>query len=161
MCGAHVNPDTLGDMERAELQRVIGRNAQRNCGAATRHCIGEQPVQLDSRDASDPLDLDIDAFADSIQRLAASMGQMPVVLAAAGSRMMLGVHSRSGDAELWVAEALGVDLMTVSVASAYLYRLTASEELDRRAGADSTPQMRERIARDIQAELRRILDGDD
>jgi len=89
------------------------------------------------------------------------MGQMPVVLAAAGSRMMLGVHSRSGDAELWVAEALGVDLMTVSVASAYLYRLTASEELDRRAGADSTPQMRERIARDIQAELRRILDGDD
>jgi len=89
------------------------------------------------------------------------MGQMPVVLAAGGSRMMLGVHSRSGEAEQRVAEALGVDLMTVSVASAYLYRLTASEELDRRVDADADPQERDRIAGEIQTELKRILDGDD
>ena len=148
-------------MERTELPGVIGRDAQRTRGAVHRRCHGGQPVQLDSRDAPDPLDLDIDAFADSIQKLAAAMGQMPVVLAAAGSRMMLGVHSRSGDGEQRVAEALGVDLMTVSVASAYLYRLTASEELDRRAGTDATPQMRDRIAREIRCELRRTLDGDD
>jgi hypothetical protein len=154
-------PDTLGDVERTELPGFIGRDAKRTSGAVNRRGPGGQPVQLESRNAPDPLDLDIDAFADSIQKLAASMGQMPVVLAAAGSRMMLGVHSRSGDAEQRVAEALGVDLMTVSVASSYLYRLTASEELDRRAGTDATPQMRDRIALEIRCELRRILDGDD
>jgi len=54
-----------------------------------------------------------------------------------------------------------VDMMTVSVASAYLYRATASEERDRRAGADATAQKRGRIAREIQAELRAVLDGTD
>ena len=148
-------------VEGTELPEVVDRNGRRTPSATPGEFPAGQNIRVESRDAPDPLDLDIDAFADSIQRLAASMGQMPVVLAAGGSRMMLGVHSRSGEAEQRVAEALGVDLMTVSVASAYLYRLTASEELDRRVDADADPQERDRIAGEIQTELKRILDGDD
>jgi len=130
-------------------------------GEALGRFLDGEPVQLAEREESGLADLDIDAFTDSIQQLAMAMGQMPEVLAAAGGRMMLGVHSRSGEAEQRVAKALGVDLMMVSVASAYLYRLTASEERDRRAGVGATAQQRGRIARDIRIELRRILDGDD
>jgi hypothetical protein len=154
------SPMTLAEL--LAYDGPVAINGNRSVGGAVlgRFLDGE-PVELPAQDEPVLPDLDIDAFADSIQQLATSMGQIPVVLAAAGSRMMLGVHGRSGEAEQRMAKALGVDLMTVSVASSYLYRATASEERDRRAGADATAQKRGRIAREIQAELRAVLDGTD
>jgi len=152
------SPMTLGELLAYDGPVAINCSLAVSGGVLGEFLEGE-PVQLAPRDESGLPEVDIDAFADSIQQLATSMDQIPVVLAAAGSRMMLGVHSRSGEAEQRMAKALGVDLVTVSVASAYLYRATASEERDRRAGADATAQKRGRFAREIQTELRAVLDG--
>lgn len=69
------------------------------------------------------------------------------------------VQRRSGEAEQRIAKALGVEPFVVEWAAAYLWQRTAADERDARAGDDASAQKRGRITRQLQAELRAVLDG--
>ncbi|MFA7509462.1 MAG: hypothetical protein WCZ29_03160 [Mycolicibacterium vanbaalenii] len=74
--------------------------------------------------------------------------------------LYLSIYEASGEAENRAATAVDTDLYNVSVASAYLWGRTLSDERDARAGADSTAQKRGRITRQLYDELKVALRGD-
>ena len=78
--------------------------------------------------------------------------------------VMLQVERQSGEAELKMARALGVDRWLVDLASAARWGRTLAAERDDRAGTDANAQKRGRITRELKAELeatlRAVLDGD-
>lgn len=129
-------------------------------GAALGRFLGGEPVRLTKRDVPGLPDVDPTALAGGARRLAAVMDRLPKRLQDVETGLALAVQRRSGEAERRIAKALGVDLLAVALASAYLYGSTASEERDHRAGAEATAQKRGRIAREIRTELKGVLNGD-
>lgn len=69
------------------------------------------------------------------------------------------VQLRSGEAEQRMAKALGVEPFVVEWAAAYLWQRTVADERDARVTDGASPQKRGRITRQLQAELRAVLDG--
>lgn len=129
-------------------------------GAALARFLDGQPVKLVKRDVPALADVDVTAMiAVGMRHLAK---ELPPRLRDVSAQTVMAVRDRSGEAEQRTAKALGVSLTTVAAASAYLYRgRTPSEERDRRAGGDATAQKRGRIAREIRAELKGVLNGND
>lgn len=130
-------------------------------GAALGRFLGGEPVRLTKRDVPGLPDVDPAALAGGARRLAAAMDRLPKRLQDVETGLAFAVQRRSGEAEQRIAKALGVDLLAVAYASAYLYDSTASEERDRRAGAEATAQKRGRITREIRTELEGVLNGHD
>lgn len=129
-------------------------------GAALGRFLDGEPVRLVKRDVLGLPDVNTAAVADGMRELAAKVNRLPARLQDVAGGRVIAVQRRSGEAEQRIAKALGVDLLAVAVASTYLYDSTASEERDRRAGAEATPQKRGRIAREIRTELKGVLNGD-
>lgn len=71
------------------------------------------------------------------------------------------VLRESGEAESRVAKSLGVPGGEVAAASAYLWGTPLSVERDRRAGSSANAQDRGRITRELKAEIKKVLDGND
>ncbi|MEB4208754.1 hypothetical protein [Mycobacterium sp. 94-17] len=80
-------------------------------------------------------------------------------IANAPAGVLRDVHRRSGEAERRMAKALGVEPFVVEYAAAYLWGRTVSDERDARVAGDASPQKRGRVTRQLQAELRAVLDG--
>lgn len=129
-------------------------------GAALGRFLDGEPVRLTKRDVPALPDVNTAAVAEGFRELAAKINRLPSRLDDVETGLALAVQRRSGEAEQRIAKALGVDLLAVALASAYLYGSTASEERDRRAGAEATPQKRGRITREIRTELKGVLNGD-
>lgn len=151
-------PLTLAELVENQGAVEIGSFAIR--GAALARFLDGQPVELVKRDV--PAFDDVDASAMIATGIRNLTKELPPKLRKVSLTTAIAVRDRSGEAEQRTAKALGVSLFAVAAASAYLYRgATASEERDRRAGGDASAQKRGRIAREIRAELKGVLDGDD
>jgi len=66
-----------------------------------------------------------------------------------------------GEAEQRLARDLGIDETRLAAEMLALWRRPFAEERDSRAGPDSNAQKKGRITRDLKAELKAVLDGDD
>jgi transcriptional regulator with XRE-family HTH domain len=108
-------------------------------------------------------EVDWEAFADETIRRAVAIGLLPgaTLLEDVDAKVLASVERRSGEAEAKIARSLGVERSVVDLASAALWRQTFSAERDRRAGEGANAQKRGRIARELKAELKAVLDGDD
>ena len=116
-----------------------------------------QPVKLTKRDVPALPDISAAEISAGMRRLTENM---PPSLRDVSLATTIAVGNRSGEAEQRLARRLDVSPFTLSAASAYLYNgLTASEERDRRAGPEASAQKRGRISREIQTELKAILDA--
>jgi hypothetical protein len=66
-----------------------------------------------------------------------------------------------GEPEERLARDLGLDRERLAAEMAVLWRRSYHAERDRRAGVDANAQKKGRVARELRAELRTVLDGDD
>lgn len=128
-------------------------------GAALARFVGGEPVELTVGDVPGLSDADVtEVVAGGVLKLTEGI---PEHLGDLDTKQVLAALQRSGEAEQRIAKRLGVTPFKVAAASAYLYAgATASEERDRRAGGEASAQKRGRIAREIRAELKGALDGD-
>ncbi|MBF6071871.1 hypothetical protein IU436_29595 [Nocardia farcinica] len=98
------------------------------------------------------------AETDRMRRFAEKYGDV-------GMPLMLHAERSIGLAEKRAAEDLGVKPATVAHAAVYMWRRTFSEERDRRAGANASPQKLGQVSRQLKAEIRAALEelgyGDD
>lgn len=69
------------------------------------------------------------------------------------------VQRRSGEVEQRMAKALGVESFVIDYAAAYLWQRTVADERDARVTGDASAQKRGRVTRQLQAELRAVLQG--
>ncbi len=129
-------------------------------GAALGRFLDGEPVRLTKRDVPGLPDVDTAALAGHVRQAFEKLNRLPARLKDVEMARAYALKDRSGEAEQRIAKALGVDLLAVAVASTYLYDSTASEERDRRAGAEATAQKRGRITREIRTELEGVLNGD-
>ena len=60
-----------------------------------------------------------------------------------------------------LARDFGLDRERLAAEMAALWRQSFHAERDRRAGGDANAQKKGRVARELKAELRKVLDGDD
>lgn len=68
----------------------------------------------------------------------------------------------SGEGDRRTAYALGIPPVHLVALSAALWGRTYTEERDRRAGPDASPQKRGRVGRELREELKRVIEhGDD
>jgi transcriptional regulator with XRE-family HTH domain len=154
------SPLTLAELLRHDGPVAITGSLAIRAAALARFVDGE-PVRLTKRDVPDLPGLDAGELAAGLAQWAGIAEQLPARLAEVSTEEVLSVQGRSGEAERRIANWLGVAPLTIAAASAYLYRgRTASEERDRRAGGGVTAQKRGRIAREIRAEIKAVLDGD-
>lgn len=65
-----------------------------------------------------------------------------------------------GEPEARLARDLGLDRMRLAAEMVALWRRTYSAERDRRVGAGANAQKKGRVARELKAELKAVLDGD-
>lgn len=71
------------------------------------------------------------------------------------------VRSASSLAEERAAKALGLAPLSLAALSLHLWGHTLSEERDSRVGDDANAQYKGRVTRELRAELKKALDGDD
>lgn len=64
-------------------------------------------------------------------------------------------------AEERAAKALGLTSLSLAALSLHLWGHTLSEERDKRVGDDANAQQKGRVTRELRAELKKALDGDD
>ena len=64
-----------------------------------------------------------------------------------------------GEPESLLARDLGIDRETLIAAMAAQWRKSYSAERDQRAGAGANAQKKGRVARELKAELKAVLDG--
>lgn len=76
--------------------------------------------------------------------------------------LMNKVRASSGEGDRRTAYALGIPPVHLVALSAALWGRTYTEERDRRAGPDASPQKRGRVGRELREELKRVIEhGDD
>jgi transcriptional regulator with XRE-family HTH domain len=85
----------------------------------------------------------------------------PVRLHGVTAGALMRLLSDYGEPEERLARDLGLDRERLAAEMAALWRRSFHAERDRRAGADANAQKKGRVARELKAELRTVLDGDD
>lgn len=95
-----------------------------------------------------------DAMAELRERWPARLHQVT-----AGALMRL--LGDFGEPEERLARDLGLDRERLAAEMAVLWRRSYHAERDRRAGVDANAQKKGRVARELKAELRAVLDGND
>lgn len=71
------------------------------------------------------------------------------------------VEAQTGEAEYRVAKSLGININRLMWESAALWGDSFSVERDKRSGPSANAQRRGRVSRELKAELKAVLDGDD
>ena len=87
--------------------------------------------------------------------------QWPVRLQRVTAGALMRLLSDYGEPEERLARDFGLDRERLAAEMAALWRRSFHAERDRRAGADANAQKKGRVARELKAELRTVLDGDD
>jgi transcriptional regulator with XRE-family HTH domain len=87
--------------------------------------------------------------------------QWPVRLHEVPAGALMRLLSDFGEPEERLARDLGLDRERLAAEMAALWRRSYHAERDRRAGVDANAQKKGRVARELKAELRTVLDGDD
>jgi transcriptional regulator with XRE-family HTH domain len=130
------------EVSSATLQRYLS-------GAAVVEPKGAVPV------------IDWEALVDETIRRFEAIGALPVGTPHVDAKVLASVERQSGEAEAKIARSLGVERSVVDFVSAALWRQTFSAERDHRAGEGANAQKRGRIARELKAELKAVLNGND
>ncbi|QDQ98114.1 helix-turn-helix domain-containing protein [Tomitella fengzijianii] len=132
-------------------------------GAAIVSALRGEPLDLASGDVRGGVEELQDVAAKGIER-AALDGRLPE------SVPRLFGHSRtvirqlaqaSGVAEERAAKSLGLNPASLAALSYHLWGRTLSEERDRRVGEGANAQHKGQVTRELRAELKAALDGDD
>ncbi|MFA1705514.1 hypothetical protein ACDT10_21690 [Mycobacterium intracellulare] len=87
--------------------------------------------------------------------------QWPVRLHGVPAGALMRLLGDFGEPEERLARDLGLDRERLAAEMAALWRRSYHAERDRRAGVDANAQKKGRVARELKAELRTVLDGDD
>lgn len=125
-------------------------------GGALARYVTDAPVEVLVRD----MPTGQDELAE-IRRLEAETLESVRIFRGVTEPIVAHVLDGTGEAEDRAARALGVGDDVIAVASAHLWQQSLSDERDERAGRDASAQKRGRITRQLYAELKAVIDGDD
>lgn len=109
---------------------------------------------IDAEQRSDRARHSILGWAEELKHLPNRLGELP-------TELIQRVESQASEAEYRVAKSLGVSTIRLTAESARLWGDSFSVERDRRAGAGANAQQRGRVSRELKAELKAVIDGDD
>ncbi|MFN3002350.1 helix-turn-helix domain-containing protein [Mycolicibacterium wolinskyi] len=101
------------------------------------------------------------ALASPRDWIAELRDQWPARLHEVSAGALMRLLGDFGEPEERLARDLGLDRERLAAEMAALWRRSYHAERDRRAGVDANAQKKGRVARELKAELRTVLDGDD
>lgn len=101
------------------------------------------------------------ALPSASDAMAELRDQWPVRLHGVPAGALMRLLGDFGEPEERLARDLGLDRERLAAEMAVLWRRSYHAERDRRAGVDANAQKKGRVARELKAELRTVLDGDD
>lgn len=132
--------------------------------AALQRFLRGKPVVIQVGDV--PYGDDFMPMAHELENLTPEAGakyfaELPPAVYEVETELWLQAQKQSGEPEARMAKALGIHEGNLAALTAYLWGHTLSAERNRRAGADANAQDRGRITRQLKAELKAVLDGND
>ncbi|MGH3265794.1 MAG: hypothetical protein ACRDNS_27800 [Trebonia sp.] len=118
-----------------------------------RAALGGEPVEF----TADNVEGLADELSDSLQRGLDQLRGLKVRVNLGALRAVLGDYAESDER---LAKSLGADRVTAAAYMAKLWRRPFHAERDHLAGPDANAQKRGRISRELKADLKAALDGD-
>jgi hypothetical protein len=150
-------PITLADLTRYDGYVSLTKELIVSGDVVPRLLSGD-PVEIEAREVLGGLE-HLEAAARAVREHIEYMESINPKLSDVSFGAITDVQRRSGEAEDRMAKVLGVERFVVDYASAYLWQQTVADERDLRAGEGASAQKRGRITRQLQAELKAVLDG--
>jgi hypothetical protein len=145
---------TLGDLVRSDENISLTKDLSVTSDELQRFLTGDK-VSVDDRYLSEIIDSAKGALTGARKRLPPNLARRRIPMG-----IVRQVHRDYGEPESLLARDLGLDSETLVWAMAALWRMSYSAKRDELAGPGANAQKKGRVARELKAELKAVLDGE-